>query len=96
MPEPLFQRLALIGIGLIGSSLARITRQRDDIAAELVAHDSSPDVLARVAALGIADRIAFLYQGRIHAEGAPVHFQQTADPVVRQFVDGRSEGPMRL
>ena len=45
---------------------------------------------------GIADRIAFLYQGRIHAEGTPAHFRESADPVVRQFVDGRADGPMRI
>ena len=57
MPEPLFRRLALIGIGLIGSSLARVARERGGIAGEVVAHDCSPAVLDRVAALGIADRI---------------------------------------
>jgi cyclohexadieny/prephenate dehydrogenase len=57
MPEPLFRRLALIGIGLIGSSLARASRVRGTIARELVAHDCSPEVLERVAALGLADRI---------------------------------------
>ncbi len=54
---PVFQRLALIGIGLIGSSIARIARERRDLAAEVVVTDSSPAVLERVAALGFADRI---------------------------------------
>jgi cyclohexadieny/prephenate dehydrogenase len=57
MPETLFRRLALIGIGHIGSSLARVSRERGDIAAELVVHDISPAVRERVAALGLADRI---------------------------------------
>jgi cyclohexadieny/prephenate dehydrogenase len=57
MVEPLFRRLTLLGLGLIGSSLARIARERGDIAGELVAHDSDPAVLQRVAELGIADRI---------------------------------------
>ncbi len=35
--EPLFRRLALIGVGLIGSSVARIARERGDLAAEVVA-----------------------------------------------------------
>ena len=34
--EPLFRRLALIGVGLIGSSVARIARERGDLAAEVV------------------------------------------------------------
>ena len=54
---PLFQRLVLIGIGLIGSSVARIARERGDLAVEVVVTDSSPVALERVAALGFADRI---------------------------------------
>ena len=57
MAEPLFRRLALLGIGLIGSSLARIARERGDIAAEVVANARTPATRARVAELGIADRI---------------------------------------
>jgi len=56
MPEPLFRRLALIGLGLIGSSVARIAMARGDIAAEVVASDSAPAVLDRVRSLGIAHR----------------------------------------
>ncbi len=56
-PGPVFRRLTLIGIGLIGSSVARAARERGDLAAEVVVTDSSPAVLERVAALGFADRI---------------------------------------
>jgi cyclohexadieny/prephenate dehydrogenase len=57
MAEPLFRRLALLGIGLIGSSVARIARERADIAAEVVANARSEATLARVRELGIADRV---------------------------------------
>ena len=57
MPEPLFRRLALIGIGLIGSSVARIARERGDIAGEVVANARTSATLERVVALGIADRV---------------------------------------
>ena len=58
MAEPsLFRRLTIIGLGLIGSSVARIVRQRGDIAAEIVAADNSPATLDRVFDLGIADRV---------------------------------------
>jgi cyclohexadieny/prephenate dehydrogenase len=56
MAEPLFQRLALIGIGLIGSSVARIALERGDIAAEVVANARTEASLARVRELGIAHR----------------------------------------
>src|SRR4051812_46878981 len=55
--EPLFRRLALLGIGLIGSSVARIARQRGDIAAEVVVNARTQKTLDRVIELGIADRV---------------------------------------
>jgi cyclohexadieny/prephenate dehydrogenase len=57
MAEPLFRRLALLGIGLIGSSVARIARVRGDLAAEVVANARTQATLDRVAELGIADRV---------------------------------------
>ena len=52
---PVFQRLCIIGLGLIGSSLARLARERGDIAATVVACDTGPGVAARLRELGIAD-----------------------------------------
>ncbi len=61
MPDPVFRRLALVGAGLIGSSVARIAHERGraggDLAAEVVVTDSSAAVLDRVGALGFADRV---------------------------------------
>ena len=57
MLEPLFRRLALIGIGLIGSSVARIARQRGDLAGEVVVCARTQKTLDRVRELGFADRI---------------------------------------
>ncbi len=57
MAEPLFRRLALIGLGLIGSSIARAARARGGIAGEIVACDRNRAVRERVAELGIADRV---------------------------------------
>ena len=36
MAEPLFNRLCLVGIGLIGSSIARVAKKRGDIAKTIV------------------------------------------------------------
>ena len=57
MPEPLFKRLALIGIGLIGSSVARIARERGDLAGEIVVNARTAKTLDRVRELGFADRV---------------------------------------
>ncbi|PZW50529.1 cyclohexadieny/prephenate dehydrogenase [Humitalea rosea] len=53
--EPLFQRLCLIGIGLIGSSIARVAQERGDIAKVVVACARTGATLDRVRDLGIAD-----------------------------------------
>jgi phospholipid/cholesterol/gamma-HCH transport system ATP-binding protein len=37
----------------------------------------------------VGDRIAMLYQGRIRQVGTVAEIQQTEDPVVRQFIEGR-------
>ena len=57
VPDFLFDRVALLGMGLIGSSIARGIRARGGIAREIVAHAKTPRTLARVAELAIADRI---------------------------------------
>ncbi len=57
LPQPLFGRVAIIGLGLIGSSLARVAR-RKGLAKTIVAIDLSDAVRARVAELGIADEVA--------------------------------------
>ena len=42
----------------------------------------------------IADRIAFLYRGVVHMLGTPDQFRSSPDPVVQQFIAGRSSGEM--
>ncbi|WP_198371493.1 prephenate/arogenate dehydrogenase family protein [Roseomonas rosulenta] len=55
MVEPVFERLCLVGIGLIGSSIARVARKRGDLARTVVATARRPETLARVRELGIVD-----------------------------------------
>jgi cyclohexadieny/prephenate dehydrogenase len=54
-PEPIFERLCLIGVGLVGSSIARAARERGGIARCVVAHTRRPETLQRVRELGFAD-----------------------------------------
>jgi phospholipid/cholesterol/gamma-HCH transport system ATP-binding protein len=42
----------------------------------------------------IATRVAMLHGGVIVAEGTPEEIRRSADPVVRQFVTGSTEGPI--
>ena len=54
--QPIFNRLALIGMGLIGSSIARATRAQGT-ARSIVATARSAATRRRVAALGLADQV---------------------------------------
>jgi phospholipid/cholesterol/gamma-HCH transport system ATP-binding protein len=45
-------------------------------------------------AFKIATRMAMLYQGKIIEDAAPDRFRVSANPVVHQFVNGTTEGPI--
>lgn len=57
MSAPMFECLAVIGPGLIGSSIMRAAR-RDNLAGRIVATSRSPATRERVTELGIADHVA--------------------------------------
>ncbi|MGB3538366.1 MAG: prephenate/arogenate dehydrogenase family protein [Mesorhizobium sp.] len=54
MPEPLFEKIALIGIGLIGSSLARVIA-REKLAGHVAISTRSQETLDRAEQLGLGD-----------------------------------------
>ena len=56
MADPVFARLAIIGCGLIGSSLARGARA-SGAAGQIVIHDASAFARARISELGLADEV---------------------------------------
>jgi phospholipid/cholesterol/gamma-HCH transport system ATP-binding protein len=43
----------------------------------------------------IATRVAMIHEGRIIEEGSPEAIQQSANPLIQQFITGRLEGPIR-
>ena len=45
-------------------------------------------------AFRVATRMAMLYQGKIIEDSAPDRFRVSANPVVHQFVNGTTEGPI--
>ncbi|MGC9324617.1 MAG: ABC transporter ATP-binding protein [Desulfomonilia bacterium] len=45
-------------------------------------------------AFELADHMAMIFDGRIVFEGTPEEFRDTEDPLVRQFVEGKLEGPI--
>lgn len=70
------------------NQLIRRLHDRLHITSIAVTHDMR-------SAYHIADRIAMLHEGRIHAIGTPAEIQATMDPIVRQFIEGSSEGPLQ-
>jgi cyclohexadieny/prephenate dehydrogenase len=54
--EPAFDRICIIGIGLIGASLAHVIR-REKLAAHLAICDADPDHRQRALDLGLADSV---------------------------------------
>jgi phospholipid/cholesterol/gamma-HCH transport system ATP-binding protein len=45
-------------------------------------------------AFKVADRVAMLHEGKIIEDSTPNEFRRSSNPVVRQFVEGRAEGPL--
>ena len=79
--------------GLDPVSARRIDRLIRELSDELrvtsivVSHDLT-------SIFSIADRIAMIYQGIVHVVGTPAELKASGDPIVQQFVSGRSDGPM--
>ena len=67
--------------------LIRELADRQKMTSIVVSHDLT-------SIFGIADRIALIYRGVVHAVGTPAEIRASDDPVVQQFIHGRSDGPM--
>ncbi len=68
---------------VIGRLMVR-TREHLGVTGLVVTHDMR-------SAYTVGDRIAMLYEGRVRQVGTVAEIQETADPVVRQFIEGRPE-----
>ncbi len=68
MTEPLFDTVAIIGLGLIGSSVARGIKSRG-LARKVKGYDLSPEVRARASELRLCDEIADTAGGAVAGAG---------------------------
>ena len=55
----------------------------------IVSHDVS-------SVLRMADRIALLYEGNFRLVGTADDFRSSTDPVIRQFLEGNTQGPIQV
>lgn len=64
--------------------LMRRTRDELGVTSVVVTHDMR-------SAFSVGDRLAMLHAGRVHAVGTVAEMRESADPLVRQFIEGRPE-----
>ena len=74
--------IAKITVELIASIQKRL-----GVTSVVVTHDMG-------SAYAVADRIAMLHGGKIIQMGTPDEIKNTTDPAVRQFIEGRTSGPL--
>lgn len=73
---------------VIDDLIVRVS-ERMNVTSVIVSHDVN-------SVLRIADHVALLHEGRIHAFGTPDQIRASEDPAVRQFIEGRAEGPIQI
>ena len=73
---------------VVADSINRLIRRLQDrfgVTSIVVTHDMKN-------AVHVADRIAYLHEGRIYFHGTPAELQQSTDPLIQDFLLGRSDG----
>ena len=71
---------------VVSDSINRLIRrlqERFGMTSIVVTHDMK-------SAFDVADHIAYLHEGRIYFYGTPIQLQQTSDPILQDFLLGRS------
>ena len=77
---------------VVADSINRLIRrlqQRFGVTSIVVSHDMK-------SAVHVADRIAYLHEGRIYFHGTPDELQQSNDSLIQDFLVGRSEERLRV
>ena len=69
--------------------LIRRLQERFGMTSIVVTHDMK-------SAFDVANHIAYLHEGRIYFHGTPAELQQTSDPLLQDFMQGRSDEKLRV
>ncbi len=73
---------------VVSDSINRLIRrlqERLGMTSIVVTHDMK-------SAFDVANHVAYLHEGRIYFYGTPNQLQQTSDPILQDFMLGRSDG----
>jgi phospholipid/cholesterol/gamma-HCH transport system ATP-binding protein len=77
---------------VVSDSINRLIRrlqERFGITSVVVTHDMK-------SAFDVANRVAYLHEGRIYFYGTPAELQRTSDPLLQDFLIGRSDERLRV
>ncbi len=64
-------------------------KEKLDVTSMTITHDMK-------SAYKIGDRIAMLFQGKIIEVGSPEEIKNCSNPIIQQFVQGKSDGPIKM
>lgn len=64
-------------------------REKLGVSSVVISHDIE-------GAKRVGDVVALLHEGEIIEKGPPEEFFESSNPMVRQFIEGRSEGPIKV
>jgi phospholipid/cholesterol/gamma-HCH transport system ATP-binding protein len=64
-------------------------REKLGVSSIVISHDIE-------GAVRCANVMVLLYEGRVIEKGTPDEFMKSSNPIVRQFLEGRSEGPIEV
>jgi phospholipid/cholesterol/gamma-HCH transport system ATP-binding protein len=70
-------------------TFALLQKQRDRLGSTLIVISSDIDRL-----LPVADELAVMHEGRILAQGTVSDVKNAGDPIIDQFLEGRTDGPL--
>jgi phospholipid/cholesterol/gamma-HCH transport system ATP-binding protein len=71
----------------------------DELISRLRAELGVTEILVSHDVTGImrmADRIAFLYEGKVRMVGTVSDYRDSTDTIIRQFMDGKTTGPIQV
>jgi len=92
-PEIIFYDEPLTGLDPVMSdvitTLMKRLHERMNVTSLTIAHSMK---LVR----DFSDRVSMLYEGRIYQQMSRDDIEQSQDPVFRQFIEGRAEGPIQF
>src|SRR3990172_6467159 len=91
----LFQGAALFDSLTVWENVGFALMQHTDFSKEKINVTGVAITHDMTSAYKIGDRIAMLYEGRIHEVGTPDEIKRSDDPFVRQFITGSSVGPIK-